>query len=98
MHNNWHCRINDSYITSKLEYHIKDTIFQQKMKKHLCKQKQYSQNAFDFINWYAIEKAAKTLTLQRQIWVTKNASGVFAHGDRMYKRGLWENNICPICA
>ena len=68
------------------------------MKKHLSKQKQYSQKAFDCIDWYAIEKAAKTLTLRQQILVTKYASVFFAHGDRMYKRGLWENYICPICA
>ena len=97
-HSNWHCQINDSYITLELEYHIKDTIYQQKMKKHLSKQKQYSQKAFDCIDWYAIEKAAKTLTLRQQILVTKYASVFFAHGDRMYKRGLWENYICPICA
>ena len=32
-HSNWHCQINNSYITLELEYHIKDTIYQQKMKK-----------------------------------------------------------------
>ena len=67
------------------------------MKVYLCQHKHYSEKAFESIDWYAIGKASKSLTLQNQIWVTKYVSGFFAHGDRIHKRGLWENNLCPMC-
>ena len=94
---NWHCRTNDKHITENLEYHVKDRIVLQRMKEYLLRYKRYSEEAFESIDWYAIGKAASSLTVRRQIWVTKYVSGFFANATKMYQRGVWDNNLCPMC-
>ena len=62
-YSSWHCYINNLYVTSNLDFHIKDVIYKQKMNVHLCQCKHYSEKAFECIDWYAIGKASKNLTL-----------------------------------
>ena len=94
---NWHCSINGKYITDKLEYHVKDNIFRQQMKSFLITKKGYTSESFENIDWHAIGMASKTITVRKQIWATKYASGFYAHASRMQQRGLWNENTCPIC-
>ena len=84
-YNNWYCYINNRYVTSNLDFHIKDVRYIQKMKDHICQCKYNSEKVLECIDWYAIGKASKNLTLQRQIWVTKYVSVFFAYGNRMHK-------------
>ena len=94
---NWSCHINGNPITANLEQQINEWIYTREMKSFLVENKGYHKDAFDLIDWSAIEKASSTLTNSRQIWLTKHVTGFCATASKMKKRELWENNKCPLC-
>ena len=94
---NWTCEINGSVITENLDTHLREHIYYKQIKHYLIHNKQYSPTAVDNIDWIAIGKAAKSITMCRQIWVTKYVSGFCATGSVMKKRKLWDDQLCPIC-
>ena len=96
-YSNWNCTIKSKHITESLEKNVKDHIHYHKMKEHLVQNKGYTESAFECIDWIAIEKASESLTMTRQIWLTKFVSGFCATGSVMKKRELWDNQLCPIC-
>jgi len=56
--------------------------------------KQYMSNAFESIDWIAIQQASKILPMKKQIWLTKIASGFCATAIVMKKRKSWDTNLC----
>ena len=94
---NWYCQIDGHIITSKIDKTITDHIYSTKMRNYLHHNKGYTENAFNFIDWDAIESATKMLPLSRRIWLTKFVSGFTATATKMHERGKWESPLCPIC-
>ena len=50
------------------------------------------------IDWSSIEKSSTTLSLHRQIWLTKFVSGLCATATKMHERTQWESPLCPLCS
>ena len=96
-YSNWRCELNKTVITENIENHIKDHIYKSSMKTYLINNKKYTEEAFNYIDWIAIDKAANTLSTKKQIWLAKFVSGFCATGSVMKKRKLWNNNLCPLC-
>ena len=94
---NWHCKINNNIITSKLEKSIKDHIYKKKIQSFLHHNKGYTMKSFEYIDWEVIESATNMLSLSRRIWLTKFVSGFSATAVKMHERGQWESPLCPIC-
>ena len=94
---NWTCTVNENVITENLDTHLREHIYYKQIKHYLTHNKQYPPTAVDNIDWIAIGKAAKSITIRKQIWVTKYVSGFCATGSVMKKRKLWDNHLCPIC-
>jgi len=94
---NWTCKISDVFLTTNLDKRIKRFIYSQQMQDFLHNNKGYSLQAFAYIDWNAIEIAAHTLTLHRQIWLTKFVSGFCATAMKMHERGKWKSPLCPLC-
>ena len=94
---NWSCYIDNVPITANLDQKIKEWIYTKEMKNFLIQNKGYHKNAFDLIDWTAVEKASNTLTNSKQIWLTKHITGFCATASKMHKRKIWENNLCPLC-
>ena len=94
---NWFCKIGNTFITSKLEKHIIDHIYQEKMQAFLHYNKGYAKDAFLSIDWNSIEHATKMLTLSRRIWLTKFVSGFCPTASKMFERKQWDSPLCPIC-
>ena len=94
---NWICKTSENTITENISLHIKHQIYHKKMKHHLTHHQQYTNEAFELIDWNAIHKASMNLHTSRQIWLTKFTSGFCATAQRMKIRKQWETNICPIC-
>jgi len=97
MYPNFHCQIESTSITENLDIHMQDHIYRKKMKSYIMQSKQYTSNAFESIDWVAIQQASKTLPMKKQIWLTKFASGFCATASVMKKRKSWDTNLCPIC-
>ena len=97
MYSNFHCQIESTNITENIDMHIQDHIYRKKMKLYLRQSKQYTSNAFESIDWVAIQQASKTLPMKKQIWLTKFTSGFCATASVMKKRKSWDTNLCPIC-
>ena len=95
---NWHCSIDGQKITSSLESTIKTKMHTTQIQQYLIHNKGYSPKAFTMIDWSSIEKAATTLTIHRQIWLTKFVSGFCATAAKMHERKQWESPLCPLCS
>jgi len=74
---NWRCNINSKYVTSYFEYHLKDQIYKSQMKQHLITKKNYTSESIENIDWFAIGKAASSISMRRRMWVTKFVSGFY---------------------
>ena len=94
---NWYCTIDNTIITSNIEKRIKEHIYSNIMQSFLYQNKNYTKNSFTYIDWNAIEKATKMLTLNRRIWLTKFVSGFCATASKMHTRKIWDSSLCPIC-
>jgi len=97
MFSNFHCQIESTNITENIDMHMQDHIYRKQMKSYLMESKQYTSNAFESIDWVAIQQASKTLSMKRQIWLTKFTSGFCATASVMKNRKAWDTNLCPIC-
>ena len=95
--NNWSAWIDKNKLYYDVRKTLTDHIQGTVIKKHIQQKHGLSAAIVNDIDWDTIERASKTLTIKRKLWLMKYASGFAPTASKMYQRKEWENDLCPIC-
>jgi hypothetical protein len=72
-------------------------VYRQKMKEHCTMKEGLSAEAFDTIDWDAIEDSMDSSPELFNLWMTKQISGFCPCGKNMKRWGFWEDSKCHSC-
>ena len=95
--NNWSLWMNGEKITKDIRKRIIDHIQGSKIKEHISRTNEITMQVVENIDWDGIERAAKSLTISRKIWLMKHVSGFAPTASKMVHRNEWDTNLCPQC-
>jgi hypothetical protein len=84
-------------ITSDPAAIVRKSIFGKQLQAYLHECYLLSLDAFQDIDWDAIDLAMAHCPPLYRLWVTKHVSGFFANGKMMKHWGFWDNQKCPCC-
>ena len=93
----WSCWLGDTKVTTNLYPTIVKHIYWQKMKEHCQLKEGLEPEAFDLVEWDAIDDAANMLPMLFNLWKMKQVSGFCGVGKNMKCWGFWEDSCCLSC-
>jgi hypothetical protein len=93
----WRCVVDGTKITSDPAAMVRKSIFGKQLQSHLHERNILHSDAFQDIDWDAIESAMAHCPPLYRLWVSKHVSGFFANGKMMKHWGFWDNQKCPCC-
>jgi hypothetical protein len=93
----WRCVVDGIKITSDPAAIVRNSIFGKQLQASLQERDLLSSDAFQDIDWDAIDSALAQCPPLYRLWVTKHVSGFFANGKMMKHWGFWDNQRCPCC-
>ena len=95
--NNWSAWIGDDKLYYDVRKTLVDHIQGTMIKQHIQQKHNLSAAIVEEIDWDSIERASKSLTITRKLWLLKYVSGFAPTASKMCQRGEWEDDQCPIC-
>ena len=93
----WRLKRDDRYVCKNLKHHVYMSRHGRALINHIKKQKGYSNQQFDSIDWNAIEAAGRTMTKTEKTWLMKHVGRYNATGRQLLRRKYWQDSKCPRC-
>jgi hypothetical protein len=91
------CIIGGTKVTGNHKNTLSQHMYRDLMAKHLEEKGTLTYDAFELVNWEAMDKALQARSPSFCAWVTKHVSDQCAIGRRMKQWGFWDNDKCPCC-
>ena len=91
------CIVGGVKVTGNPTNALEDQMFREPMALMLDRKGSLRYQAFDLVNWSAIEQALEHRSPSFCAWVTKHVSGQCGVGQRMLEWGFWDTDLCPCC-
>jgi hypothetical protein len=93
----WHCTLDGRKITSDPSTAVRQLVFGRRLQQHLHTRNLLSADAFQDVDWDALESATAHFPPLYKLWMSKHVSGFFGIGKMMKHWGFWEDQRCPCC-
>jgi len=93
----WACYIGPTKIVKQWTLKLREHINGAKLIQHWKQKKRFGDSTAEQVDWDAIRRAMTEVTGSRRKWVTKFATGEFAHGKNMKRWGFRTISKCPRC-
>jgi hypothetical protein len=93
----WHCTLDGRKITSDPSTAVRQLVFGRRLQQHLHTRNLLSADAFQDVDWDALESATAHFPPLYKLWMSKHVSGFFGTGKMMKHWGFWEDQRCPCC-
>jgi len=93
----WSCYIGTKKIIKQWHLSLHEHINGGKLCKHWSWTGQLGEGTADLVDWESVRRAMMEVGWQRRKWVTKLATGDFAHGENMRRWRFRTVSQCPRC-
>jgi hypothetical protein len=93
----WSCWLDQTKVTSDPLNEIIKYVYRRKMKEHCATKEGLSPEAFNTIDWDAIEDSTDSSLELFNLWMTKQISGFCPCSKNMKRWGFWEDSKCHSC-
>lgn len=93
----WSCWLGNTKVTSDPVNAIIQYVYYQLMQDHCEKSENLALEAFDTIDWEAIEHPTSSSPELFNLWMSKQVSGFCPASKNMERWGFWEDSKCHSC-
>lgn len=94
----WQCWVQGEKLTSDPGTKIRMAVFGSWMKSHLVSKYILTVEAFNDIDWRAMEGATSSFPPLYKLWIAKHVSGFCGLGKMQFHWGYMESSKCPCCS
>jgi len=95
--NRWACYTPNGRVTKQFDLTIRTHIHSPSMKEYWKTKTNFTDEIFDSVDWPSFARAMREVPQAKRRWVTKTASGHFAHGKNMVQWHQLTSSACPRC-